>query len=372
MKLYREFGILGSGQLGRMFTQAASNLGVNVTTYSSEINSPASKAGAREIVGDYLDKDKLYFFLSNIEALSFEFENIPEDTLNWIYEYSLEKNLFVAPSPKSILISQHRVKEKTFFQNIGLSTTDFFPITSWSELQNLPTNWIFPCILKTNTLGYDGKGQWKVQSKLDLENILQTQEKIDHILEKIISFEKEISVIVARFLDGSVYCYPPSENIHTNHILDISIHPAEIPNNIKNLAMEYATTLVQKLNYVGVLGLEMFWTGEKLLCNEFAPRPHNSGHYTLDGANFSQFDLQVRTLLNVKPLEPLITFPTVMKNIIGVNFFKNENLKENYIANPLYKLYLYQKQEAKPGRKMGHINFKGSFLDSKFQIGQEW
>lgn len=372
MKLYKNLGILGSGQLGRMFTQSASNLGANVFVYSPEADSPTFKAGAEETVGDYLDKGKLFSFLNKLDALSFEFENIPEVTLHWIHEYSLEKGLFVAPSPKSILISRHRIREKTFFQNIGLNPTLFFELNSLDDIQKLPDTWAFPCILKTNTLGYDGKGQWKINSKPDLTSVLRDQITIDHILEKIVPFEKEISVIIGRFKDGTNFCYPPSENIHTDHILDISIHPARIPEDVRKQAMEYAIRLAESLNYVGILGLEMFWTGKELVCNEFAPRPHNSGHFTMDTANFSQFDLQARILLDIKPSEPISTIPVVMKNIIGPNFFKNDAIKEKYIANSSYRLYLYQKKEAKHGRKMGHINYMGEFNDSGFTIGQEW
>lgn len=371
--LYYKVGILGSGQLGRMFTQSACNMGMEVSVYSPEQNSPASKAGALEYVGEYTDFSKLENFLDKQEALSFEFENIPQTTLTFLAEYQIKrKNFKIYPHPRCVQIAQNRKLEKNFFKEIGLPVTNFFIIESINDLKSLPENWKFPSILKTNLFGYDGKGQWKVNFLADVENILREQENINHILEEIVPFEKEISVIGVRFSNGEIFCYPPAENIHTNHILDISIYPARISENLKQKAIRYATTLLENLNYVGVLGLEMFVVQEELFCNEFAPRPHNSGHFTMDACKYSQFDMQALALLDIIPSFDFPIQPTVMKNIIGESFFQNKNLLNKYLTQSNYKVYLYQKQEARKGRKMGHINYLGDLESSKFFVGLDW
>ncbi|MCX7998147.1 MAG: 5-(carboxyamino)imidazole ribonucleotide synthase [Leptospiraceae bacterium] len=370
--LYFKVGILGSGQLGRMFTQSACNMGVEVSVYSPDKDSPASKAGAREFVGEYTNFYLLEKFLQNQEALSFEFENIPQTTLEFLAEYQNKHNLKIYPHPRCVQIAQNRKLEKNFFKQIGLPVTSFFVIESLEDLNLLPKDWEFPCILKTNLFGYDGKGQWKVSSLQELRNILEKETNVNHILEKIVPFDKEISVIGVRFSNGQIFCYPPVENIHTENILDISIYPARILEDVKHNALRYATKLLESLDYVGVLGLEMFLVKDDLYCNEFAPRPHNSGHFTMDACRYSQFDMQALTLLEILPSSNLELKPTIMKNIIGESFFQSREILNKYLNRPDYKVYLYQKSEARKGRKMGHINFSGSWENSKFEIGHEW
>ncbi len=370
--LYFKVGILGSGQLGRMFTQSACNIGIEVSVYSPEKDSPAAKSGAKEYTGEYTNFELLEKFLENQNALSFEFENIPSSTLDFLINYQTKQNIKIYPNPRCVQIAQNRKLEKNFFKEIGLLVTNFFVIESLEDLQKLPKDWKFPSILKTNLFGYDGKGQWKVNSVLDIETILHEQKSFDHILEEIVPFEKEISVIGVRFSNGQIFCYPPAENIHTNHILDISIYPANISESLKQKAIRYTTKLLESLNYVGVLGLEMFVVEDELYCNEFAPRPHNSGHFTMNACRYSQFDMQAFTLLGVVPSFDFSFQPTVMKNIIGESFFQNKQILTNYLYNPNYHIYLYQKAEARKGRKMGHINYLGSFENSKFPIGTDW
>lgn len=370
--LYFKVGILGSGQLGRMFTQSACNMGVEVSVYSPDKDSPASKAGAREFVGEYTNFYLLEKFLQNQEALSFEFENIPQTTLEFLAEYQNKHNLKIYPHPPCVQIAQNRKLEKNFFKKIGLPVTPFFVIESLEDLNLLPKDWEFPCILKTNLFGYDGKGQWKVSSLEELKNILEKEPNVNHILEKIVPYDKEISVIGVRFSNGKVFCYPPVENIHTEHILDISIYPARISEDVKHNALSYATKLLESLDYIGVLGLEMFLVKDSLYCNEFAPRPHNSGHFTMDACRYSQFDMQALTLLEILPPTNLELKPTIMKNIIGESFFQSREILNKYLNRPNYKVYLYQKSEARKGRKMGHINFSGSWESSEFETGHEW
>ena len=354
-------GVMGSGQLGRMFAQKAKERGYAVKCYSPETNTPAGKAGVIEVVGNYTDSEKLKTFLRSIDALTFEFENIPEAALHTISEVINETGLRVAPSVESIRISQNRFKEKEFFNQIGLKTTSYLYLNNIETLYSNQDKLQFPCILKTNQFGYDGKGQGKFQNFSELELFLKSQPKIDHIVEQIVNFSCEISVVACRFQSGKMLFYPPSENTHKNHILDISIHPARVSDEIKSKAMEATRVLLTSLNYVGVLALEFFVTEKDVICNEFAPRPHNSGHFSMDASRFSQFELQLLTLCNLElDMDHLQTKTCVMKNIIGFDFMEKEKMYTEFLMRNDYRLHLYQKDEAKIGRKMGHWNYLGN------------
>jgi 5-(carboxyamino)imidazole ribonucleotide synthase len=359
-------GVLGSGQLGRMFTQSATKLGYTVHVYSPSLDTPAKMVGAVEFVGNYSDTQKLSEFLDSIDALTFEFENIPDEALNFIDEYIETEGLRVYPSTFAIRTSNNRTKEKNFFKSIGIPVTNFLPlkgeISSITDLSNIK----FPAILKTNKFGYDGKGQRKFLSREEFLNFQVATSQFDHILEEIVPFDLEISVIGARFYNGKMFIYPPSKNIHVNHILDETIHPASISGKLLKEAEDLTKNLLEKLNYIGVLGVEFFVKGELLIGNEFAPRPHNSGHFTIDGANYSQFDLQLFALTGIIEDLNLETHPTVMKNIIGEPFFNDKDLYPYYLKNPNYKIHLYQKKEILPGRKLGHINYLGEYKDKLF------
>ncbi|MCB1176548.1 MAG: ATP-grasp domain-containing protein, partial [Leptospiraceae bacterium] len=236
----KKLGVFGSGQLGRMFTQSAAKMGYKVVVYSPESNSPASKAGALEYVGDYQDKEKVFGFLDSVEAITFEFENIPEKTLTFIKEYVKTRRPIVSrPSPECIEISQNRLKEKNFFQKIGLKTVNFYPIQNKEEVLELLESYSYPSILKTNRFGYDGKGQQKVNSPEELEKIIGEIKELDHILEEKLEFEKELSIIISRFNSGKIISYLPSENIHKDHILDLTIHPVWIDEEILKKARSY-------------------------------------------------------------------------------------------------------------------------------------
>ncbi len=358
-------GVMGSGQLGRMFAQKAKERGYTVKCYSPEENSPAAKAGVIETVGDYEDYPKLKSFLRSIDALTFEFENIPAKALYTIEEVSRETGLRVSPSVESIRISQNRFLEKEFFNRNGLKTTAYLYL---NNLDGLYANQIkFPCILKTNQFGYDGKGQGKFQNFSELEFFLKSQKNVDHIIEDIVNFSCEISVVAARFSSGKILYYPPSENTHKNHILDFSIHPAGVSETIKKKAIEATQILLTALDYVGVLALEFFVSNEDVICNEFAPRPHNSGHFSMDAARISQFELQLLTLCNIElDIAKLEASPCVMKNIIGFDFSEKEKDYLEFLKKNDYRLHLYQKDQAKIGRKMGHWNYLGnkSYLDA--------
>ncbi len=361
-------GVMGSGQLGRMFTHSASRFGYHVHCYSPVIDSPTKYAGATEFVGQYTNLNKLSEFLDSIDALTFEFENIPEEALSFIEEYVETEGLRVFPSPQSIRISNNRNTEKSFFKKIGIPVTNYFPLLGEFNDVNRLSEIKFPAILKTNRFGYDGKGQRKFNNREEFLTDHLTITNYDHILEEVVNFDLEISVIGARFLNGKIVTYPASKNIHKNHILDITIHPAEISEKLMREALEHTRNLLQKLDYIGVLGLEFFVKDGILLGNEFAPRPHNSGHYTMDSANYSQFDLQVFCLTGIIEDLKITTTPAVMKNMVGEEFFKDKETIKRIIENGNYNLHLYQKKEVLEGRKMGHINFKGYFRDELFSF----
>jgi 5-(carboxyamino)imidazole ribonucleotide synthase len=351
---------MGSGQLGRMFTQKAQEKGYTVHCYSPEKNTPAGKAGAIESIGEYTDSYALKKFLANLNALTFEFENIPEEALNTIEEYAQENNLRISPSVNSIRISQNRFREKIFFNQHGLKTTTYRYISSLENFFQSKDKIQYPCILKTNQFGYDGKGQGKFQNSSELEAYLRSLKKIDHIIEDIVNFSCEISVVACRFESGKILFYPPSENIHKNHILDFSIHPTNVKQETRIKAIEATKTLLNSLDYIGVLALEFFVAGEDVICNEFAPRPHNSGHFSMDASDISQFELQLLTLCNLEPnRESIETRNCVMKNIIGFDLYEKEEAFKTFLKDKDYKLHLYQKSEAKTGRKMGHWNYLG-------------
>ncbi|MCE9501725.1 MAG: 5-(carboxyamino)imidazole ribonucleotide synthase [Leptospira sp.] len=350
-------GVMGSGQLGRMFSQSAIRHGYKVHVYSPDTATPSGKAGASESVGSYENTKKLRKFLNEIDGLTFEFENIPEIALSTIEDFAKKNSIPISPSPHAIRIAQERSVEKTFFRKIGLKTAEFFLIRSLKDFE-ANKGWIqYPCIVKENKFGYDGKGQYRIKRESDLIRLLKSKKKIDFIIEEIIPFEKEISVIGARFLNGSTAMFKPSENIHTNHILDFSIYPARIEKEIITKAMKSTEILMDGLNYVGVLGFEFFIKKGELICNEFAPRPHNSGHFSMDAANLSQFDLQLRTLCNIPIDKSLESVPCIMKNIMGEHFLKDMNSSAKRLADPDFRLHLYQKDIPKKGRKMGHWNY---------------
>jgi 5-(carboxyamino)imidazole ribonucleotide synthase len=354
-------GVMGSGQLGRMFAQKAKERGYTVKCFSPESNSPAFKAGVIETVADYDDYSTLKNFLQSIDALTFEFENIPASALNTIEEVSKETGLRVSPSVNSIRISQNRFKEKEYFNQIGLKTAAYIYLKDLEDLHANKSKTQFPCILKTNQFGYDGKGQGKFQNFSELESFLKTQKTIDHLIEEIINFSCEISVVACRFDSGKILFYPPSENTHKNHILDVSIHPARVSEHIKEKAIEATKKLLVALDYVGVLALEFFVSNDNVICNEFAPRPHNSGHFSMDACYISQFELQLLTLCNLEiSLEKLETIPCIMKNIIGFDFSEKESSYVNFLSSDEYRLHLYQKDQPKIGRKMGHWNYLGN------------
>ncbi|WP_080634539.1 5-(carboxyamino)imidazole ribonucleotide synthase [Leptospira weilii] len=357
---------MGGGQLARMFCLEAIPFGYEVSVYSPEKNSPAAGAGAKEYVSAYEDENALTFFLENIDALTFEFENIPEIALTTIENFSRRTGLKVRPSPNCIRIAQNRWKEKTSFQKAGIPTVNFYPVFTEEDKLSVLSNVRFPCILKTNTMGYDGKGQIQCKTKDDLIAAFSSLKELNHIVEEFFPFTSEASVILARFQDGKILNFLPSENIHKNHILDLTFYPGNFSDTIRDKLVNYAKKLAETIDYVGVFGIEFFIKDEEILCNEFAPRPHNSGHFSQNSGTLSQFSLQLRTLCDLPAPENIPAKSVVMKNILGEDYKPGSPLWNNALENPYYHLHLYGKTETRNGRKMGHWNYSGPDPKSAF------
>lgn len=341
-------GILGGGQLGRMLATAAAELGYRVHIYAPEENPPASQAAWRTTTAAYEDEAALTTFAKSVDVVTFEFENIPHASLA-----ILEKHVPVNPSPELLKISQNRLREKNFINAQDIPTANYHRVSTPEELARAAQKIGFPGIIKTAEFGYDGKGQASVNSAEELAAAWEKLGRVECVLEQRIAFIMEISVIVARGVNGQQACYVPVQNIHKNHILDITNAPAPISRELIHEARHIALTLAKAADLRGLLAVEMFVTTDsKILVNELAPRPHNSGHWTMDGAITSQFEQHIRAVCGL-PLGSTETLCEVqMKNLIG----DEVNQWDNYLKQPHAKLHLYGKSEARPGRKMGHVN----------------
>lgn len=336
-------GILGGGQLGRMTAIAAAQLGYKVHVYTPEAESPTEHICYKTTNADYLDEESLETFAKEVALVSFEFENVPYKTLE-----ILEKYTKVMPSSKVIKICQNRKREKDFINSQGIKTAPYAAVGSPKDLAMAVEKLGVPCILKTAEMGYDGKGQIKITDKAQLQNISIEE---DCVLEGFVDFSAEISVIVARNDAGEIKTYTPVENRHKNHILDETFAPAEISPELAKKAEEIAVELAKGLKLIGILAVEMFITKDGLVVNELAPRPHNSGHYTIDACVTSQFEQFVRAICGLPLGSTKQHSRAVMKNLIG----QEVNDIEKYIAQPETKIHLYGKTNARPGRKMGHV-----------------
>ena len=350
LKTNSVIGIIGGGQLGRMSCFAAHKMGYKTVIFSNQKNSPASFVTNKTIIANYDDKEAIAEFASLIDIATFEFENIPLATIEFLSGIKP-----VYPSANILKITQNRILEKEFLNQIGIKTADFLEIKTLADLQNkLPE--FNKAVLKTATMGYDGKGQFILEKDIAseaLEKIFSEFENQQIILEKFCQFEQEISVIIARNLDGETVAYEPLTNIHKNAILDQSIYPANISKSCKKQSVEIATKIATKLDLVGVLAVEFFvLKNEELLVNELAPRPHNSGHFSIDGANNSQFDQLIRAISGWKLGNVHFHSTGYMKNLIGEEV---ENL-EQFLTNKNAKIHLYGKEKIAAGRKMGHVN----------------
>jgi len=344
----KTIGIFGGGQLGQMLSQAAASLGFKTCIYSPDENSPAFMYADYQIIAEYDDIDKLDEFVEKIDFATIEFENIPIDTIQFI-----SNKIRIFPPINAIEISQDRIKEKNFFRKFGIKTNRFQNIESEKDLKS----WDFSTksVLKTRMLGYDGKGQIVVNSYQEALDAFNIMGQYPCIIEEFVYFSKEISTITARDKFGSIFTFPPSENIHKNHILDETNVPANISKELEIELYQTSANILENLNYIGILSIEFFMEkdSQAILVNEIAPRVHNSGHWTLDGSNISQFEQHIRAISGMQIVEPELLFKTRMLNLIGEDV--NEwNIND---SNEKQKIYIYGKDKIKKGRKMGHVNF---------------
>ncbi len=342
-------GMLGGGQLGRFFVMAAHEMGYKVTVLDPDKNSPAGKIADVHLCAAYDDEDALNTMAKTCAAISTEFENVPAQTLA-----TLAKSTVVHPSADAVAIAQHRIKEKTFFKEAGLPVGPFVAITQESDLP--ADEDMYPAVLKVARFGYDGKGQARVTNREEAVAAFKDFKQEQCVLEKMLKLDLEVSVVLARDVHGNIETFPTAENAHLNGILDISIVPARCSQVIKARAQELAKNLANKLNYVGVLGVELFVVNNELLVNEIAPRPHNSGHYTIDGCVTNQFEQQVRVITGMPLGNPSLHSQSVMVNILGDSWIDGvEPAWHKALAHGNVKIHLYGKHEPRKGRKMGHF-----------------
>jgi len=344
-------GILGGGQLGRMTALAAARLGYRAHIYCPERDAPATQVTPLATQAVYDDEEALTAFAKAVDVVTFEFENVPAVTAEF-----LASRVPVRPSPQVLRICQNRLREKDFLRGIGVPTTRFSEVSSPEALTRVVRDIGRPCVLKTAELGYDGKGQVMIRAQTDLAEAWAEMSgghaEAQGIVEAYVDFRLEISMIVARGLDGGVQAYVAMENQHQNHILDQTIVPARISEKAAVKAEAIARHTAEEIGLVGILAIEMFvTTDEEILVNELAPRPHNSGHWTLDAAITSQFEQHVRAITGLPLGSTDRLADAVMKNLLGDDVERWRGI----LADPAAKLHLYGKAEPRPGRKMGHF-----------------
>ncbi len=344
-------GVFGSGQLGRMFAIEARKMGYRVHTFSPLTDTPTGQVADTETCAQYEDLDAVREFAQNVDVMTFEFENVPSATVGAAAEF-----VEVHPKGEILHITQNRLREKTFLAGSGFPVTTFGHIKIIDDLYRAANDLGFPAVLKTAGFGYDGKGQAKLKEPHDIEPAFAAMAGHEAILEAFVDFEKEVSVICTRDKTGNFAHYGVIENEHANHILDVSLAPALVSEKVFNEAVEIARNIADTLGYVGTLCVEFFLTkDEKLLVNELAPRPHNSGHLTFDACVTSQFEQQLRAVCGLPLGSTEFYRPAAMANLFGDIWQKGEPNWAVALANPNIKLHLYGKADAKPGRKMGHI-----------------
>ena len=360
-------GMLGGGQLGRMFTIAARTMGYEVVVLDPDTESPAGKLATTHICADYTDQSALEQIAKSCDAVTTEFENVPASTLEVI-----AKTCPVRPGAKSVTIAQDRIHEKNFLKDNGFSTAPFAVIHSLEDLQKSICEIGTPAILKVSRFGYDGKGQFSINAESDIEKAWQTLQGEACVLEQRMPLDIEVSVVLARGIDGEVVTYPVAENIHESGILDVSIVPARIDKTRQENVISMAKDIATALNYVGVMAVEFFISNGQLLVNEIAPRPHNSGHYTLDACMTDQFEQQVRAVCGLPLGDTSLLSPVVMINMLGDIWHNGAAPQwQKLLDHPNVKLHLYGKREARPGRKMGHFNVLSANIDDAITLAED-
>ena len=341
----KNLGIIGGGQLGSMLSEAAKKLNIKTTIYSDDINAPAQNFCDDFIFGEYNDKTKILKFANKVDVITFEFENIPYETLN-----EMNKLKPVLPKPSVNRLIQHRIAEKDFINKLNIRTTRYVSIEKLTDIETLED--FLPGILKTTTMGYDGKGQYPLKKIEDI-NSLNIDFSKGYVLEKLVKLKKEISVIITRFGNNNYEVYDPIENTHQDQILKYSVIPAEISEKILYQSKDWATQIAEELKYVGTLCVEFFIDrNENLYVNEIAPRVHNSGHLTINAYNVSQFENHIRAVCSMEKIPLKKLYNAKMVNLIGDQI---EPYRKNLALNDKEFFFDYLKKEIKEKRKMGHI-----------------
>lgn len=340
-------GILGGGQLGRMLSVAASRLGYKSHIFEPGANPPAGPVADQVTTAAYDDEAALLAFAQSVDAITYEFENIPTSALD-----ILEAHRPIRPGREALRVSQDRITEKKFLSDLGLQVAPFAAVETAEELNTALENIGTPSILKTRRFGYDGKGQARLNSDADADAALADMAGSPSVLEGFVTFSHEVSVIAARGITGEVACFDPGENVHVGGILRTTTVPANLPGSMRMDAVLIASKILNALDYVGVMGVELFVTPQGLIVNEIAPRVHNSGHWTQNGCAVDQFEQHIRAVVGLPLGDGKRHSDVVMENLIGEDMDRVPGLlKEPYVA-----VHLYGKAETKAGRKMGHIN----------------
>jgi len=356
-------GVLGGGQLGRMFCVAAQTMGYKVVVLDPDPACGSAHIADVHIQADYTDESALLEMAAQCDAITLEFENIPSHSIQFIADKTR-----VYPVAASLEIAQNRDLEKQFAQKAGLRPVPYFAIHQHSDLVTAADEIGFPAILKSNTLGYDGKGQFIVDDMEELEKAFHEAGNVSCVLEKKIVIKSEVSAIVARNINAELAHFPVSENIHVNGVLHMSIVPARVSDSLTKQAEEYAAILADAMSYVGILAVEYFISDDDVLYfNEMAPRPHNSGHFTKDACVTSQFEQQVRMMCGLKPGDTRLLSPVVMVNMLGDLWPPDWRI---ILEQKNIKLHLYGKNQARAGRKMGHFNVLAEELDTAIQVAE--
>ncbi|EEF80058.1 5-(carboxyamino)imidazole ribonucleotide synthase [Methylophaga thiooxydans] len=360
-------GMLGGGQLGRMFTTAAQTMGYKVVVLDPDPQSPAGIVADSHICAPYDDETALSEMAQLCAAITTEFENIPAQTLAF-----LESKTTVHPSSKALAATQNRNVEKQFIASQGIATAPFLPIQRREDIAEAETAIQFPAILKVATFGYDGKGQVPCNNLDDVYQAFDALDKKECVLEQRINLAREVSVVLARSETGSITNFPVAENVHVNGILHTTTVPSGISSDLSQKAIQMANKIAKGLGYVGTMAVEFFVSEEgAIIANEIAPRPHNSGHYTLDACHTSQFEQQVRMLCGLPSGDCDLESPVVMVNILGDVWRNSEPHWDKLLAAPNIKLHLYGKQAARVGRKMGHFNVLSADTETAMQQAEQ-
>lgn len=359
-------GVLGGGQLGRMLCVAARTMGYRIAVLDPDPKGPAANFADVHVCAPYDDEAALSRMARICAAVTTEFENVPAQSLDFLAQYCP-----VRPGAAAVAVCQDRIREKCFLRDNGIPTAPFVPVRSCTDLEAGVRALPLPALLKTARSGYDGKGQRWIYDVAQAAEVCGELGEREAVLETRVAFARELSLVIARGIDGQCAFYPLAENHHRTGILDVSIVPASVSTAVAQQAAAVAQTIAQRLDYCGVLAVEFFLLqDDTLLVNEIAPRPHNSGHYTIDACVTSQFEQHVRAICGLAPGDPRQHSPAVMVNLLGDAWSAGEPAWSDILGLPAVKLHLYGKAEARTGRKMGHITCLAADLDQAMMSAQ--